>query len=136
MKKPPADMLEAAKQILPNAYAPYSHFPVAACVRTTDGTLFVGCNVENAAFPLSLCAEASAISALFTHGHKEVAEALILVPGNTLCSPCGACRQRLLECTTIHDISIHLCTLDGQYDLCTLSQLLPKAFGPKNLENL
>lgn len=135
MKKPPADMLEAASLVLPNAYAPYSHFSVAACVRTTDGTLFAGCNVENAAFPLGVCAEAGAISAMFAQGHKAVTEVLILVPGNKLCSPCGACRQRFLECADLNT-PVHLCTTSGDYDYCTVAQLLPKAFGPKNLENV
>ncbi|MCX7126046.1 MAG: cytidine deaminase [Gammaproteobacteria bacterium] len=133
MKKPPADMLTAAKAVLPNAYAPYSHFSVAACVRAENGLLFSGCNVENAASPVGMCAEVGAISALFTHGYKKVSEALVLVPDTKICSPCGACRQRFLECAS-PEISIHLCTLDGQYQHCTLEELLPFAFGPNNLE--
>lgn len=135
MKKPPIDMLEIAKQVLPYAYAPYSHFPVAACVRTKDGKLFAGCNVENASFPMGVCAEAGAISTAFAHGARQITEALILVPDNKICSPCGACRQRFLECAS-PDISIHLCTLHGEYEHTTLSQLLPLAFGPNNLETL
>lgn len=126
-------MLAAAKAVLPNAYTPYSHFPVAATVRAENGELFSGCNIENAAFPMGMCAEMGAISALFAAGHKKITEALILVPDHKICSPCGACRQRFLELAPL-DISIHLCTLQGDYQHCTLSELLPFAFGPTNLE--
>src|SRR3990167_2682656 len=128
LNTPPADMLAAATAVLPNAYAPYSHFSVAACVRATNGELFSGCNVENAAFPMGLCAEAGAISALFCCGQKQIKEALILVADKKICSPCGACRQRFLECM-LPDAVIHLCTVDGQYQRCTLQEILPLAFG-------
>lgn len=134
MKTPPMDMLTAAKKVLPHAYAPYSHFPVAACVRTDDGKLFSGCNVENAAFPLTLCAESNAIGAAFSAGYQTVCEVLILVADKKICPPCGACRQRLLECTKDSNIRVHLCTMHGDYICYTLSELLPHAFGPKNLE--
>lgn len=133
MKTPPADMLAAAKAVLPHAYTPYSHFSVAAAVRAENGEIFSGCNVENAAFPMCVCAEVGAISALFAHGHKKIIETLILVPNQKICSPCGACRQRLLECAS-RESTIHLCTLQNDYQRYTLAQLLPIAFGPKNLE--
>ena len=90
LKTPPTDMLAAAKAVLHNAYAPYSHFQVAAVVRTDDGKLFSGCNVENAAYSLTLCAEAGAITALYTNGYKKAVEALVLVADSKICSPCGA----------------------------------------------
>lgn len=133
LKIPPIDMLNAAKAVLPNAYAPYSHFAVAACVRTEEGKLFSGCNVENAAFPLTLCAEANAIGSLYSHGYQKVSELLVLVADSQICPPCGACRQRLLECAS-PDTRIHLCTMTDNYESYTLSELLPIAFGPKNLE--
>lgn len=127
------DMLAAAKAVLPHAHAPYSHFFVAACIRTEDGTLFAGCNVENAAFPLTLCAEANAIGSMFSAGQKKITEALILVSDENICPPCGACRQRLFECANANT-RIHLCTLDGKYESHLLETLLPFAFGPNNLE--
>lgn len=133
MKTPPIDMLNAAKAVLSNAYAPYSHFSVAACVRTTDGKLFSGCNVENAAYPLTLCAEANVIGTMYSQGYQSVAEILVLVADSKICPPCGACRQRLLECASA-DTRVHLCTMDGHYESYTMSELLPIAFGPKNLE--
>lgn len=133
MKTPAVDMLAAAKTVLPNAYAPYSHFSVAAVVRAENGALFSGCNVENAAYPLALCAEAGAMAAMYTQGQKKVTEVLVLVPGHKICPLCGACRQRLLECAAPETI-IHLCTLHGHYEQYTLAQLIPHAFNSKNLE--
>lgn len=133
MKTPPHDLLAAAKAVLPNAYAPYSQFHVAASVRTEQGKIFAGCNVENAAFPISICAETGAIAAAVANGHPKITEALIVVPNHKVCPPCGACRQRLLECAS-PAISIHLCTTHGHYHHTTLSELLPMAFGPNNLE--
>lgn len=133
MKKPPADLLDAAQAVLRNAYTPYSHFPVAASVRAENEEIFVGCNVENAAFPMGMCAEMGAISALFAKGYRRVTEALILVPSRQLCPPCGACRQRFLECATL-DTVVHLCTTQGEYQHMMLGELFPHAFGPNNLE--
>lgn len=132
LKTPPADLLNAAKAVLSNAYAPYSHYFVASAVRAEDGSIFAGCNVENASFPITLCAEANAIGALHTHGHKKVIEALVLVKDSKICSPCGACRQRLLESAAPNTV-VHLCTLDGKHLQTTIAELLPLAFGPDNL---
>ena len=133
MKTPPIDLLDAAKAVLPHSYSPYSHFAVAASVRAEDGSIFSGCNVENAAFPVSMCAEVGAITALFSQGHRKITEALVLVADTKICSPCGACRQRFLEHANPEAI-IHLCTMDGSYAQITVNQLLPLAFGPTNLE--
>lgn len=133
MKKLPEDMLNAAKAVLRNAYAPYSHFPVAVCIRSDQNQLFVGCNVENAAYPIGNCAEASAISHMITQGHREIKELLVLVPGEKFCPPCGACRQRLIEFSAL-DLPIHLCSTNGDYYFSTLKELMPVAFGPDNLE--
>jgi cytidine deaminase len=133
LKTPPADLLAAAKAVLPNAYAPYSHYSVAAAIRAENGMILTGCNVENAAFPVGMCAEAAAIGALITQGHRQMTEALVLVKDTQICPPCGACRQRFLESAPLEMI-IHLCTLDGQYQQTTLAELLPHAFGPQNLK--
>lgn len=133
MNKAPQDMLDAANKALENAYAPYSNFPVAACIRTEDGSLVTGCNVENAAFPLSSCAEAGAISSMLVTGQKKIKEVLVLVPNEKLCPPCGACRQRLIEFSPL-SLPIHLCTTNGDYVQSTLKELMPMAFGPDHLE--
>lgn len=133
MKIPPSDMLIAAKAVLPNAYAPYSNFSVAACVRTQSGDLFAGCNVENASYNVGLCAESGAISAAIAQGHRQIVEVLVLVASHKICSPCGACRQRLLESAS-PNMTVHMCTLDGKYETATLAELLPHAFDAHNLE--
>lgn len=132
-KHPPQDMLEAAQRVLRNAYAPYSHFPVAACIRAENDLLFAGCNVENASFPIGTCAEGGAISAMVTQGHYRIEEILVLVSSPKICPPCGACRQRLVE-FALPSLPIHLCTTDGEYVQFTLNELMPMAFGPQQLE--
>lgn len=131
---PPSDLLQAAQAVIKNAYAPYSRLPVAAAVRAKNGDVFAACNVENAAFPMGICAESGAISALIANGHRDITEALVLVTHKKICPPCGACRQRLLEFAST-DFPVHLCTTSGDYQQHTLHDLLPFAFGPNNLEN-
>lgn len=134
MKTPPADLLQAATSILKSAYAPYSHLRVTTAIRAENNDIFVGCNVENAAFPLGTCAETNAIGALIATGNKIITEALILVENDPVCPPCGACRQRLLEFSK-PTLPIHLCTLKKSYSYFTLDALLPCAFSAKNLEH-
>ena len=126
-------LIQKAEEIANHAYAPYSHYQVAACVKSESGQLFVGCNVENASYSMTLCAESGAISALFAAGFKRVTETLILVSSKKLCAPCGACRQRLLECANPAMI-IHLCNTDGAHASHTINELIPIAFGPQHLE--
>jgi len=129
----PKDLLDAAAAVIKNTYSPYSNFPVAAAIRSNNGEIFACCNVENAAFPLGICAESGAISCMVATGEREITEALILVSDKKICPPCGACRQRLLEFAS-PELVVHLCTIDGQHAQYTLNELLPVAFGPKNLE--
>lgn len=132
MKIPPKDLLSAAQAVLPHAYAPYSHFQVAASLRTEKGAIFASCNVENAAFSMTLCAEACAIGAMFAQGHQRIVEALVLVSDHRICSPCGSCRQRFLELSDPKAV-VHLCTENGLYETITVAELLPLSFGPENL---
>ena len=129
----PEDLLNEAKNILLHAYAPYSNFPVAACVRAGSGKLFSGINVENASYSLTSCAEKSAISSMAMAGDREIVEALILVPGPQLCPPCGACRQILLE-FAIKNCRIHLCTENGKHASYTLEELLPVTFNSDHFQ--
>src|SRR2546425_11749256 len=82
---------------LATASAPYSRFGVGACGRAESGRLYAGCNVENAAYPITQCAEATAIGALVVAGERRIVEVLILTAGTTPCAPCGGCRQQLAE---------------------------------------
>ena len=131
-KAPSTDMLELACAAMARAYAPYSRFAVGAVVRGENGTLYAGCNVENAAFPLGSCAEASAISALIMAGERRIIEVLVIGKGPALVSPCGGCRQRLREFAD-DATPVHICDPDGIRRTVTLGELLPLSFGPANL---
>ena len=121
-----------AKQARENAYAPYSQFPVGAALRTETGAFFSGCNVENAAYPLGVCAETSAISAMVAAGESRIAEILVLGPGPERLAPCGACRQRIAEFICDGGV-VHLAGGTGDVLSLPLADLLPHAFGPASL---
>ena len=125
-------MVELARRALANAYAPYSRFRVGACVRAESDRLYAGCNVENAAYPITQCAEATAIGALVAGGDRRILEVVILTEGTEPCAPCGRCRQQLAEFAR-PDARIHLCGPEGVRATTTLGELLPLAFGPDTL---
>jgi len=113
------------------AYCPYSHFRVGAAVLTEAGEVFAGCNVENASFGLTMCAERGAIFQAVAKGASLIQALLVYTPSETPCPPCGACRQVILEFAPEADI-YSVC--DGPDVSCTkLSALLPQAFGPESL---
>ena len=121
-----------AKNVREKAYVPYSQFKVGAAFLTESDSIISGCNVENAAYPQSQCAEASAIGNLVSNGFTEIKEVVVIGSGDLLCSPCGGCRQRLREFASL-DVSIHMCNSDGHLKTSTLADLLPDSFGPENL---
>jgi cytidine deaminase len=125
-------MLDLARQALRHAHAPYSRFRVGACLRSATGRLYAGCNVENAAYPVGQCAEASAIGAMVTAGDREIVEAVVVTEGPEVCAPCGRCRQQLAELTR-PDVRVHLAGPEGVRLTVTLGELLPLAFGPHTL---
>jgi len=127
------EMLAAARAARVRAHAPYSGFAVGACLSDEAGRLHAGCNVENAAYPLGLCAEAVAIGAMVAAGGREIREILIVAGGTELCTPCGGCRQRLAELAD-PQLPIHLCDLEGWRRTVTLDELLPLSFGQRHLE--
>jgi cytidine deaminase len=126
------DMIEAARRAMDRAYAPYSNFPVGAVVRGESGTLYAGCNVENAAYPQGWCAEASAIAAMVAAGERRIVEVAVMGRGKALVTPCGGCRQKLREFAD-EQVAIHVCGPEGLRRSVTLGELLPLAFGPENL---
>jgi cytidine deaminase len=128
-------MLELARRALANAHAPYSGFRVGACLRAPSGRLHAGCNVENAAYPVGQCAEATAIGAMVAAGDRQIVEALVVTEGSELCSPCGRCRQQLAEFAR-PDTRVHLAGPEGVRVTVTLGELLPLAFGPETLRPL
>ncbi len=125
-------MLELARRALENAHAPYSGFRVGACLRAASGRLYAGCNVENAAYPVGQCAEAGAIGAMVAAGDHAIVEVLVLTERAELCSPCGRCRQQLVEFSS-PDTRVHLCGPEGVRMTTTMDALLPLAFGPDTL---
>lgn len=116
-----------ARQAFDNAYAPYSGFKVGAALRSSSGAIYCGANVENAAYPVGNCAEASAIAAMIAAGEREIAEAAVVAAGDRLCTPCGGCRQRLAEFAG-PDLQIHIASPEGHRQTLTLGELLPHAF--------
>ncbi len=129
---PLAALITAARAARANAYAPYSNFPVGAALRGAAGQVFVGANVENAAYPQGQCAEASAIGQMIAAGERRIA-ALVVIAGDRAAPPCGGCRQRLSEFAG-PELPIHLCASDGRELLrVTLGELMPLAFGPDTL---
>jgi cytidine deaminase len=125
-------MLELARRALANAHVPYSRFRVGACLRAPSGRLHAGCNVENSAYPVGQCAEASAIGAMVTAGDRRIVEVVVVTEGAALCSPCGRCRQQLAEFAS-PDTRVHLCGPEGVRVTVTLGELLPLAFGAETL---
>jgi|TARA_B110000263_G_scaffold115549_1_gene100699 cytidine deaminase len=121
-----------AKKVRENAHVPYSQFKVGAAFLTENGSIISGCNVENAAYPQSQCAEASAIGNLISSGYRNIKEVVVIGSGDLLCSPCGGCRQRLREFASL-DVAIHMCNSEGHLKTSTLAELLPDSFGPENL---
>ena len=125
-------LFNAAKMVRENAHVPYSNFKVGAAFLTEDNSIISGCNVENAAYPQSQCAEASAIGNLVSQGFSKIKEVVVIGSGSLLCSPCGGCRQRLREFASL-ETQVHMCNSDGHLKTSTLKELLPDSFGPENL---
>jgi cytidine deaminase len=125
-------LFDAAKGAFARAYAPYSRFHVGAAIRDEAGRIHAGCNVENAAYPAGTCAEAGAIAAMIASGGKRITEIVVIGAGEGLCTPCGACRQRIREFAA-PDCPIHVAGPGGIRRSFTLEALLPHSFGPENL---
>jgi purine nucleotide phosphorylase/homotetrameric cytidine deaminase len=127
------DLLAAASAARAKAHVPYSGFPVGAALRGASGRVYAGCNVENAAYPQGQCAEASAIGVMVTAGEREIVEVVVVGGGESfLCSPCGGCRQRLVEFAA-PEVQVHLCGPEGLRRTVTVGDLLPLAFSGRNL---
>jgi cytidine deaminase len=125
-------LFDKALQVRQRAHAPYSHFPVGASLLTKQGNIYSACNVENASYGLSLCAETNALTQMIANGDTQVAELLIIGGGKGLCAPCGACRQRLREFANDAAL-IHLCSSQGDIKTMTFGELFPLSFGPEDL---
>ncbi|XP_015283468.1 PREDICTED: cytidine deaminase [Gekko japonicus] len=126
-------LLNACREAKKFAYCPYSHFPVGAALLTLDGKIFSGCNVENASYPLGVCAERTAIQKAVSEGYtKFQAMAITSNMQEDYTMPCGACRQVLREFGKQWDL--YMTKADGTYIVKTLEELLPHSFGSEALK--
>ena len=123
---------DAARQVRDHAHAPYSRFKVGAALLDEHGRIHVGCNVENAAYPQTLCAEAGALAALVASGARAVQAAMVVAEGKAPVPPCGACRQKLREFTG-DDAPVLVGDTRGVQRRYTMGALLPESFGPSHL---
>lgn len=121
-----ASLREAALRALDNAYAPYSSFRVGAALRTRSGEVFIGCNMENSAYGLAICAETLAVASAVSQGLTDFEEIAIATEDSEPTPPCGACRQVLNEFAP--NIKVSSYTRDGKEAAWTLEELLPHAF--------
>jgi len=122
-----ADLQQLALRASKKSHSPYSNFPVGAAIRTTDGRIYSGCNIENASYPEGWCAETTAIAQMVMDGAGEIAEIAVVATKADLCTPCGGCRQRLSEFGS-SETKIHLCDQEKIVETTTLGALLPKSF--------
>ncbi|MFK7764284.1 MAG: cytidine deaminase [Roseobacter sp.] len=125
---------EAACAVRENAYVPYSNFKVGAALRTASGAVFVGCNVENVAYPEGTCAEAGAIAAMVAAGETEFVKAYVVAGSPTPVTPCGGCRQKLAEFAKA-DVPVTMATLEGVEQHTTVGALLPGVFNSAHMRD-
>ena len=125
-------LCESAISVRQNAYAPYSRFKVGAAILDELDNLHLGVNVENVAYPQGTCAEAGAISAMITSGGKQIKLIAVSGGGLELCTPCGGCRQRILEFASVQT-PVLICSEEKFEERFVLEALIPASFGPKNL---
>jgi cytidine deaminase len=125
-------MLNAARAAREKAYAPYSKFLVGAAVLDEHGHIHAGCNVENAAYPQGVCAEASALSVMIMGGGRKAVAVVVVGVADSPVTPCGGCRQKLREFAA-PDTPIWIANAEGVLLTLTLDQLLPHSFGPEHL---
>lgn len=122
----PQDLLAAAKQAWSNAYVPYSRFAVGAALRAADGRVYAGANVENASYGLTRCAEQSAVMAMATAGQRSFSEIVVYTESDLPATPCGACRQILLEFSD--QAAVYLINHRGEVRAYRTRDLLPDGF--------
>ncbi len=127
-------LLDRAREVAQRAYVPYSNFPVGAAALTADGSIFSGVNVENASYGLTICGERSAVTALVSAGHRDIVAIAVSAPRVPMTTPCGACRQVLNEFRPVAADMIVILDDRASGHAVPLGDLLPKAFGPRNLE--
>lgn len=127
-----ATLISAAMEGRERAYAPYSRFAVGAAVLTASGKIFHGCNIENAAYSVGVCAERAALFSAYAAGERDIVALAVVTPTDDVASPCGACRQVMLELAP--KSVVLLLNMHGAQRLVTPQELLPHGFGPQQLD--
>ncbi|HLR01473.1 MAG TPA: cytidine deaminase [Virgibacillus sp.] len=128
------NLIEEAIKARERAYVPYSRFPVGAAVVTTDGNVYTGCNIENAAFPVSCCAERVALFSAIANGEKTFKAMAVVADSDRPVPPCGSCRQVMSEFFG-NDTTIYLSNLKNQIETLNVESLLPFSFQPEDLHS-
>lgn len=127
-------LVTTAIDMMARAYVPYSKFPVGAALLCEDGAVYTGCNVENAAYGSTICAERTALVKAVSEGHLRFIAIAIAGRSQDFCWPCGACRQMLYEFAP--GLRVLAARGDGQFQTAALAKLLPHGFGPNSLEQV
>lgn len=134
------ELVKLAYKAREKSYSPYSHFAVGAALLCKSGKVYLGCNIENASFPMTNCAERTAFFKAVSEGEKEF-EAIAICGGPTdgreyddYCSPCGACRQVMAEFCSPNDFKVIICRNEHDYKTFLLKEILPLSFGPNDLK--
>ncbi|MDO6733985.1 cytidine deaminase [Octadecabacter sp. 1_MG-2023] len=127
-------LIDDARKVRENAYAPYSNFAVGAAIKTVDGTIYKGINVENVAYPEGTCAEAGAIAAMCAAGERQIAEVAVIADAPAPVPPCGGCRQKIAEFAG-PDVVVTMATMDGKTLQMTVADLLPGRFTADHMAN-
>jgi cytidine deaminase len=125
-----SELVRRAREVMQNAYAPYSKFHVGAAIEAADGTIHVGCNVENASYGLTICAERAAVCAAIAAGARHLRRVVVVSDADPPAAPCGACRQVLSEFG--RDLRVIGVGPAGTVSW-SMAELLPSAFGPEQL---
>lgn len=125
-------LIEESKKAREKAYVPYSKFGVGAALLTTDGKVYHGCNIENAAYSMCNCAERTALFKAYSEGDRDFSMLAVIADTDRPCSPCGACRQVISELCP-KDMKVVLTNLKGDILELTVAELLPGAFSPEDL---
>jgi cytidine deaminase len=121
------DLFLAAREAMAKCHAPYSKFPVGAALRTTDGRIYAGANIEVASYPEGWCAETTMLGHYVMDGGGEIAEIAVVAERMDRITPCGGCRQRLAEFAKA-DTRLHLCDANGVVETVTMGEMLPYGF--------
>ena len=125
-------LMEEAKEARKHAYVPYSKFQVGAALLMKDGSIFRGANIENASFGLTNCAERTALYKAYSEGNKEIQAVAVIADTTDPVSPCGACRQVMMELCG-PEVTVYLGSLNGKIETTTVAELLPGAFKARDM---